>query len=191
MLPEIYVLRHGETEWNCQGRMQGSLDSPLTVKGRVQADQMGALLARRGVTGATHQVLSSPQGRAMATALIAAQHLGAGVSSSPDLREIEVGAWTGLTRAEITAGWPAPEDDHFLDFYARAPGGESFKALWQRVTTVLDELTMPTVIITHGITSRFLRTAATGRRLDQVAELPGGQGVVFHLFNGRHEIYAP
>lgn len=191
MLPEIYVLRHGETEWNRAGRMQGVLDSPLTPKGRDQARQMGELLAARGVSGATHQILTSPQGRAKRTAQIVAQQVGGSVLEMPDLREISVGDWTGLARTDIAACWPAPPDAHVLDFYRRAPGGEPFEMLWQRVNRVLKELARPSVLVTHGITSRFLRTAATGRSLDQVAELPGGQGVVFRLFLGSHEIYAP
>ena len=185
--PELFVLRHGETEWNRARRWQGVLDSPLTEKGRAQAVAMGEMLRSESVTATSHQILSSPQGRAVETARLAFGDAGA-IQPEPLLREISVGDWAGLTMDEIDARWPGPEDEHFLGRYARAPGGEPFGALWERVGKVLDLISRPTVIVTHGITSRFLRTRAMGLSLDQIEELPGGQGVIFHLKDGEHRI---
>lgn len=192
-LPELYVLRHGETVWNRDGRMQGGQDSPLTALGREQAAAMGRLLARRGVSLRTHDILCSPQGRAVATArLIMAQldpvpdlpqdvpHL------DPRLREISMGLWAGLTHAEIAARWPGPPDEHFLAFYARAPQAEGFDALWARVSAVLAGLRRPAVIVTHGMTSRSLRTAALGHGLGDLDKVAGGQGCIHHLNDGVH-----
>ncbi len=187
-LPELFVLRHGETEWNRARRWQGVLDSPLTEKGKAQAVAMGDMLRAAGVSAASHTVLSSPQGRAMETARLALAPLGAEIHPEPLLREISVGEWAGLTADEIDVRWPGPEDEGFLDRYARAPGGEPFDALWERVGTVLAKLTRPAVIVTHGITSRFLRTRAMGLTLADLDELPGGQGVIFRLHQGRHEM---
>ncbi len=186
-LPEIFVLRHGETEWNHAHRMQGGLDSALTAKGRAQADAMGAALAAAGVRGQSHGLLSSPQGRALHTAQIANRHLGADITPDARLSEITMGAWSGLTRDQIDARWPGPADESFIEFYARAPGGESFESLWDRCGAVLAALARPTVIVTHGFTSRFLRTRALGMSLADLDVLPGGQGVVFHIHQGRHE----
>jgi broad specificity phosphatase PhoE len=187
-LPELFVLRHGETEWNRARRWQGVLDSPLTEKGRAQALAMGDMLRSAGVTAASHLALSSPQGRAMATARLALDQLARNIQPEPLLREISVGEWAGLTADEIDTRWPGPEDETFLDRYARAPGGEPFDALWDRVGAVLERLTRPTVIVTHGITSRFLRTRAMGLTMADLDELPGGQGIVFRLCQGRHEM---
>jgi len=187
-LPELFVLRHGETEWNRARRWQGILDSPLTDKGKAQAVAMGEMLRSAGVTATSHQILSSPQGRAMETARLALGGLGAAITAEPPLREISVGDWTGLTADEIDARWPGPEDEGFLDRYARAPGGEPFDHLWDRVGAVLAGLSRPTVIVTHGITSRFLRTRAMGMTQADLEELPGGQGVIFRLHQGRHEM---
>ncbi|MBB3712512.1 putative phosphoglycerate mutase [Limimaricola variabilis] len=185
ILPEILVLRHGETEWNAARRMQGGRDSPLTEYGRAQARAMGAMLAGRGVTTVTHRLLSSPQGRAVETARLAF-----GVAPEIDirLREIAMGDWSGLTRAEIDARWPGPQGEHFLDFYARAPRGEGFDALWARCADLLAALDRPTILVTHGMTSRVLRTIATGRGRADLAALPGGQGVVFRIAHGRHDM---
>ena len=191
-LPEILVIRHGETEWNRAGRMQGALDSPLTETGKAQARALGLLLQRIGVTADSHLFLTSPQGRARRTAALSLDPLGATARDEPLLGEIKMGRWTGLSRAEIEARWPAPHpDEHVLDFYARAPGAERFDAVWARVGTLLDRLDRPAVLYTHGITSRFLRTRAMGWGIDRLAELPGGQGVINRVSDGRHQTLHP
>jgi len=183
-IPEIYVMRHGETEWNAMRRMQGGLDSPLTETGRAQARAMGRMLAARGVGPGTHCILSSPQGRAVETAQLA---FGTAPQPEPRLREIAMGDWSGLDRAEIDARWPGPPGEHFIDFYARAPRGEGFAALWARCADLLAGLDGPSVLVTHGMTSRVLRTIATGGSRADLARLPGGQGVVFRISRGRHD----
>lgn len=185
-LPELYVIRHGETEWNREGRWQGALDSPLTELGRTQAKEVGALLREIGVAPATHQYFVSPQGRARATARIL---LDGEAEARVDerLSEIGVGDWAGLRRSEIIAAAGLPDGASFLDLYRAAPRGEPFEALLARVTAFLRDLDGPTVVVTHGITSRFLRSAALGWGLDRLEELPGGQGVVHRVRDGWHE----
>lgn len=188
-LPEMFVMRHGETEWNRGGRMQGAFDSPLTMRGLWQARAMGALLAARGVTcsgaGSEWRLWSSPQGRCIETARIA---FGCAPSCDPRLSEIGMGDWAGLSRAEIAAGWPGPPDEHFLELYARIPDGESFAALGARVRDFLADLDGPAVIVTHGMTSRMLRAVALAVA---PGDVPGGQGVVHHLARGRADVLYP
>ena len=74
-----------------------------------------------------------------------------------------------------------------MEFYARAPNGEGFAALWARCAALLADLDGPAILVTHGMTSRVLRTIATGGAMADLAKLPGGQGVVFRLCGGRHE----
>ncbi|WP_373356519.1 histidine phosphatase family protein [Pseudoroseicyclus sp. CXY001] len=191
MLPEIYVIRHGQTEWNASGRWQGSYDSPLTERGQSQALALGGLLAAEGIA-TTHRLLCSPQGRARRTAELIAKAAGfPAPMEDARLREIDVGRWTGRTRAEILAEAPHTEELDWLELYTHAPGGESFEALWERVGAVLESLTGPTVLVTHGITSRFLRTRAMGWGPDRMEELPGGQGVAHRIAAGQHEELAP
>ena len=185
-IPEIYVLRHGETVWNRDGRWQGSLDSALTEKGRRQAAEMSETLRRAGVSGASHVALTSPQGRAIHTADIALRPLGMETLVWDDLREIGIGDWTGLTKGEMKSGWPDTDVETWLDVYSHAPGGEGFAALWERVGRVLQSLEQPSVLVTHGITSRLLRTRAMGLGLKDMSELPGGQGVIHHICDGVH-----
>lgn len=181
-------MRHGQTLWNEEGRFQGTFDSPLTKKGEAQAIEMGSKLRSHGVSAQSYKFCSSPQRRSLETARLALGEIGSKVVPDPRLREISVGAWNGLTREEIQKRWPGPEDEHFVEMYARAPGGESFESVWDRVGDFLESLRSPTVIFTHGFTSRMLRTRAMGLSLAELDELPGGQGVIFHLYNGQHNI---
>jgi probable phosphoglycerate mutase len=187
--PEIYVLRHVETVWNREGRWQGSLDSPLTEMGRAQAVEMGARLGAEGVSATTHVAWSSPQGRALRTCELALKPLGIGAELCDGLREIGIGEWTGMTLDEMRAGWPDFDLSGWIDVYSKAPGGEGFEALWERAGLILAHLRQPTIIVTHGITSRILRTRAMGLSLADMEDLPGGQGVIHHIQDGVHRTF--
>jgi probable phosphoglycerate mutase len=184
--PEFFVMRHGETEWNAAGRFQGSLDSPLTARGRAQAIAMGRALAKLGVD--RHRWISSPLPRAIVTAALAR---GAAPDvTDPRLAEIGMGDWSGLTRADIDAGWPGPTEEGLMAFYARVPGGEPLPAVATRVRAFLATLDVPAVLVTHGITSRFLRGAVLGLGPERLGDLQGGHGIVFRCTPGRVDIAA-
>jgi glucosyl-3-phosphoglycerate phosphatase len=180
--PDLYILRHGETLWNRQGRFQGALDSPLTERGESQAISMGHALRRLGVDH--FRWLSSPAPRAVRTATLAR---GAPPDATdPRLMEIGMGDWSGLTRDEIDARWPGPEDEDedMMAFYARIPNGESLAEVEARATALLAALDRPTIIVTHGMTSRILRGLILGLPLKALSGLPGGHGVIFHASAG-------
>ncbi|MEL6102244.1 MAG: histidine phosphatase family protein [Pseudomonadota bacterium] len=182
--PDLLILRHGETEWNRAGRMQGALDSPLTPLGADQARRQRDILADFGVDGWDWHC--SPQGRAHHTARIAGEGLADALVTDERLAEIGMGDWTGKSRADIMAAVPHLfELDEHLIWYDHAPGGEGIEALAGRTAAFLADLTGPSVIVTHGITSRILRCHALG--LDPMAfgTLDGGQGVVYHLAEGQ------
>lgn len=172
--PPLFVLRHGETEWNRAGRLQGWQDSPLTATGRAHAARQGDIL-REVLTG-NERWVASPLGRAVHTAQIA----GAPKDLAHDarLREIDMGAWTGLSSAQIAAERPDLEG---FARYEAIPQGETIAQLTRRVAAFLAEQDAPTVIITHGITSRILRCLATGQPPAQYTQIGGGQGVVYRI----------
>lgn len=190
--PEIFVLRHGQTEWNRAGRHQGRLNSDLTGLGREQAQTQGQILSRvlggRGDVGA----LCSPQGRAQETATIALAEIDQTATCDDRLCEIGFGKWEGLTFDAIAAQWPDLSKNADVDpfgFHFRAPGGEAFETLRARAQDLLGALTGPTILVTHGITSRVLRALwLGGDPLQTAAELPGGQGCVYHLKDGAHHV---
>ncbi len=96
---ELVIFRHGQTDWNAEGRIQGHLDVPLNEVGRQQARRLIEPLRRYQV----ETFLSSDLIRASETARIAAESLGLSVSTDPGLREIHLGKLQGLTREEIEA----------------------------------------------------------------------------------------
>ena len=178
--PELLILRHGETEWNLEGRMQGALDSPLTDRGRQQARAQNAVLRSLDLSG--FGWFASPQPRALLTARIVAKGNRAPIAQDPRLREIGMGDWTGQQRRAIVAQFPHLFDGpNPLAFYDHAPAGEGLAALTARARAFLDDLDRPSVIITHGITSRVLRCLALGLPTGAFGALDGGQGIVYRV----------
>src|SRR5207302_1635486 len=116
--PAIYLVRHGETEWNRARRYQGWSDSPLTEQGLTQAAAIGRLLC--GLPEAKSAgLVASPIGRARRTAEIIRERLGhtAPLRFDDRLRELSFGSWDGFTRAEIAALRPGAFDDEQRDWY--------------------------------------------------------------------------
>lgn len=109
----IFLMRHGQGVFNAEGRLQGCLDSALTESGRLQAydlaDRIRTILARPEEA----KIVSSPQGRAMATAELIRSGLGTQdpIQCDDRLREISFGSWEGLTPAEIETRWPGESGD--------------------------------------------------------------------------------
>ena len=190
MYPEIYVLRHGQTVWNLEGRFQGQKDSPLTDKGLAQAARQGAILTATALPPDV-RLFASPIERARKTAEIACAGLDGPVIEDARLVEVGFGAWEGLTRADIAAKWPerAESDDTGFLWHFSAPGGESFDRMKARAADVLNDLDGPAVIVTHGITSRMIRGIWLGLDAHGMDELPGGQGCVYHLKDGVQRCY--
>ena len=181
--PELYILRHGETAWNAEGRMQGVLNSALTETGRAQAARQAEILT--GIDLADFDILSSPQGRAFETAAIALARQVGHLRTDDRLAEIGVGQWSGKLRSTLAIGNNFVEGpDGAIELYEQAPGGEGFSALELRCRGFLASLTRPSVLVTHGITSRMLRATVTGVGRAGLADMGGGQGVVYHLLNG-------
>ena len=180
--PELYVLRHGETEWNAQGRFQGAYNSPLNALGRKQAARQAEILA--GIDLRNFRIFSSPQGRAVETAAIALSRQVEEVHTDPRLREIGMGDWAGRMKSDLAAqGLIDLGTADSLDFYEDAPHGEGFEALETRCMGFLSSLTGPSVLVTHGITSRMIRAVATGKGRANLANMGGGQGVIYHVLN--------
>lgn len=188
-LPDIYVLRHGETEWNAEDRMQGWLDSPLTERGEEQARAQGRLLRTHGIDQAP--AYCSTLGRTRHTAEIALRDHRVPIQFDHRLREINVGSLQGQVRAEAKRTHPKLfREDDWLSWYDNAPGGEHFAGLESRCRAFLsdiEDMSEPVVIVTHGITSRMIRAMALGLTAADMGDLPGGQGIIHSVCDGRHE----
>jgi broad specificity phosphatase PhoE len=127
----IYLIRHGRTEWNVTGRWQGHLDVPLDDAGRDQAARLADRLQREGIR--FDALYASDLRRARETAEAVGEALDMEVSAVPALREIDLGAWSGMTREEIARKFPTEwKQLHGEEDIARG-GGETFAVFQQRV----------------------------------------------------------
>jgi probable phosphoglycerate mutase len=191
-MPTIYYIRHGETEWNAEGRLQGVQDVPLNVLGRRQSAGAGRILAdlfaRDGRSGGSLRFVASPLGRARQT-----MELVRGVLRLPlteyaiddRLREIGYGEWEGSTLAQMQARDP--------DVFARRlaekwtvspPGGENYVSVQARMSDWYSELTADTVAVAHGGTARALMVALGLETPESAADLTIEQGAVYVFGDG-------
>jgi broad specificity phosphatase PhoE len=184
---EIYLVRHGETEWNASGRFQGKLDSRLTKKGAEQAAAYGRQLA--AVAAGIDALVASPLGRVRETTAIIQSF---GQLPEPQweaqIAEVSLGSWDGLTHTDIDAQWPGRLDGTTpFDWFFRSPDGESYGAAMARVTQWLDSLQGVVLAVSHGLTGRLIRGAYLGLAKDDALGLPVPQDVIWRLANGRVE----
>ena len=129
-MTRMLLVRHGQSEWNAQGRWQGQADPPLSPLGRRQARQAVDRL------GTVDLIVSSDLDRALSTAAILAEGLGVGpVLVEPRLRERSAGEWSGLTREQIEQEWPG-----YLAERRRPPGFEPDRSLAERTRAALDDI---------------------------------------------------
>lgn len=162
----VYFIRHGETDWNAAGRLQGQTDIPLNDTGRAQARRNGARLAALGLDPAHVGFLASPLLRTRQTMEIVRDELGLpprDYATDPLLKELSFGSLEGRTWADIE-GHPEHGPARARDPYRwRPPGGESYLDLSERAGLFLKSLTRDAVVVAHGGVSRVLR----GHLLDQ------------------------
>lgn len=189
----LFLLRHGETEWNRTGRYQGESDIPLNDTGRAQAAgiaaRLKAALAGHGLRPTDVGYVSSSLGRAQETMEIVREGLGLprrGFETRDDLKEIAIGVWSGLTQAEILA---RPDGHLLLDgqvnrWTGRPDGGESFEDLRARVLPWFRSRTGPIVVTCHGQVSRVCRGDYLGLPPRETLALKIPQDAFFMLSDG-------
>jgi probable phosphoglycerate mutase len=131
----ILLARHGETDWNHEGRFQGHADPALNATGRAQAAELAAELEAVELAA----VYSSPLQRALETAEVVAAEHGLQPVAVDALREVDVGSWEGLTRAEVEARFPE-QFAGWLDYDQGWADGESYEEMARRVVAALLEL---------------------------------------------------
>jgi len=196
--PTIYYIRHGETEWNAHGRLQGTQDVPLNARGRGQAVKAAGILAglftRDGRDKAALPYVSSPLGRARMTMELVRGKLelpAADYSLDDRLREIGYGAWEGLTLPQSEATDPDVYARRLLDKWTVAPsGGETYAEVQVRMRGWYDELRTDTVAVAHGGTARALMVSLGLETPASAAELYIEQGVVYVFRDGGLEKYS-
>jgi broad specificity phosphatase PhoE len=188
--PTIYFIRHGETDWNLEGRLQGQKDIPLNDVGRVQAEEAARKLRALVPHFEDLAYVASPMTRTRETMEILRATLGLHpeVYRLDDrLVELTFGVWEGMTWKEVRKAEPAlaalREQDKW--HYAPPGGGESYAMLVDRIRPILDDLTRDTVIVAHGGVARAFLSIACGVNSRQAASMDIWQGRVL-VIEGRN-----
>jgi len=170
----VYLIRHGETAWNEEGRCQGVTDIPLTEKGRRQARAVANALERKPIC----RILTSSLQRARDTAALIAQAHTVSPECYEELKEWDQGRLEGLTGPELMQDYPGFFERWLADPAGTAPpGGEPLRVVQQRAWPILDqlrqhdELTGPVVVVSHTLTIAVMLCVALGLDLAQVHRL--------------------
>ena len=186
----IYLARHGQTEFNRDGRLQGRIDSPLTELGLEQAAQVGAWFAPRIDDPARWTVSTSPLGRARKTAAIVATAAGlrGRVVADERLIELSIGSWEGKTRSELEALRPDLAEQ---PFFMHSPDGETWASATARIGAWLDDWAdrndCDVIAVSHAGAGKVLRALYLGLDIEAARQLETPQDAVFRLHGGRIE----
>jgi broad specificity phosphatase PhoE len=150
----LWLVRHGQTDWNVEGRYQGQADPPLNRIGLAEAEQAARKLAGEPLRA----IYSSDLLRARQTAALIAQASGAPLRLEPRLREVNLGAWEGMLFDQIRANYPRELREREQNpLNSRPPGGETVEEVWQRARAVVSEISRrhageQVALVSHGLT---------------------------------------
>lgn len=152
-MTEIWLVRHGQTDWNLEGRLQGQLDVPLNEAGLEQANQLAATLAGKKFSA----LFSSDLMRARQTAEIISMVVGLPIHFDRRLREISQGQFEGMLFSEVVEKFESALEDRARNpVNSRLPGGESVAELATRFRNCMDEIACsnfraPVLVVAHGL----------------------------------------
>ena len=159
----LYLIRHGETDWNAEQRYQGQADIPLNDTGRAQAQRNGEILKSYLPQLEAADFVSSPLSRARETMEIMRAALGLAPSTfriDAELMELHYGHWEGHLATELPTRDPEGVAGKAADPFGWRPrGGESYADLMIRTSRWLNSITRDTVAVTHGGVTRVARGA--------------------------------
>jgi len=193
-MTRIILTRHGQTLWNIEGRVQGSLDSPLTEIGILQAGSLASRLKNHGI----NHIYSSDSPRAIGTAEEIRRELGLDkLSTNPALRELAFGEWEGRIWQELRVDYPEifmiwDSEPHLVTI----PGGENMEMVMERAWGFLQQIIKghpgeTVCLVTHGITLKLLVTKALGFGVHDWAKTPWQHNTALNIFEVEEQQWIP
>jgi alpha-ribazole phosphatase len=171
----LLLIRHGQTDWNLEGRYTGQSDVPLNETGREQARALAALLEAESVP--PDAIYASDLERARETAAIVAARFGLPVHSDGRLREVNQGEWEGMYFPDIVARYAQEFAEREVDpLNVAPPGGETVGQVQARVRAAVADIaarhpTQRVAIVAHGMVLALIRLQAYGYSIEQVWDL--------------------
>jgi probable phosphoglycerate mutase len=187
----IWLIRHGQTEFNATGRIQGAQDSPLTALGVEQGRRIGARL--REIVPAEARIIASPLGRTQHTARLVrdAAGLATGIETDARLAESSLGEWDGMLKDDIRNIAPGYDTaERRWSWFFDAPGGDSYEAMTDRLGGWLEDARVhggPIVAVSHGVAGRILRGLFLQLPRNEALMLDIPQDAFFRLNQGQIE----
>ncbi|HAS6796768.1 TPA: histidine phosphatase family protein [Vibrio parahaemolyticus] len=187
MTRRIFVLRHGETEFNSDKKLQGHCNSSLTSKGSDQARRVGTTL-KQYVENRPFRVYSSTLGRALQTSQIVCEELNysyENLNKEPRLKEFSLGEWEQRTIPSLEQEVPNLLAQN--DWYLQAPNCETYESVRERLSSWLSDVTHDEdiVVVSHGLTGIVLRGLLLGMDYTQVWQQDLPQDAFFIIEDGR------
>ncbi|HCG6693508.1 histidine phosphatase family protein [Vibrio parahaemolyticus] len=187
MTRRIFVLRHGETEFNADKKLQGHCNSSLTSKGSDQARRVGTTL-KQYVENRPFRVYSSTLGRALQTSQIVCEELNysyENLNKEPRLKEFSLGEWEQRTVPSLEQEIPNLLAQN--DWYLQAPNCETYESVRERLSSWLSDVAHDEdiVVVSHGLTGIVLRGLLLGMDYTQVWQQDLPQDAFFIIEDGR------
>ena len=189
----LYLVRHGETDWNREQRLQGTLDVPLNSAGVAQARRLAGAFARIPIAC----VVTSPLARASATAVMLARACACPLNTDARLREIDHGTWSGRTLPDLGRRFPSlVRNEQLLPGAFEVSRGEQLADVSRRSADALADLIdtyagQSVVVVGHGVTLAAMWCVATGLDITRFHEcLPPNAGGVVLTFSRRQLVDA-
>ncbi|EHJ9978379.1 histidine phosphatase family protein [Vibrio parahaemolyticus] len=187
MTRRIFVLRHGETEFNADKKLQGHCNSSLTSKGSDQARRVGTTL-KQYVENRPFRVYSSTLGRALQTSQIVCEELNysyENLNKEPRLKEFSLGEWEQRTIPSLVKEIPNLLAQN--DWYLQAPNSETYESVRERLSSWLSDVAHDEdiVVVSHGLTGIVLRGLLLGMDYTQVWQQDLPQDAFFIIEDGR------
>lgn len=191
MPPLCYFVRHGQTGWNAELRLQGQTDTDITELGRAQAKRNGLLLRELVLDPSEFDFVASPLRRTRETMEIVRTNMGVpakGYRVDSRLMEVHLGDWQGFTYAELEEKQPGATAARLSDKWEFvAPGGESYQMLLDRVRPWFAAIDRPTLCVTHGGVLRVLFRIVEGMPGVEAAAMDIPQDRVLRFSGSRLE----
>lgn len=170
---KLFLIRHGQTDWNISGKIQGSHDIELNHNGIMQAEELSNKISDNKYKFS--KIYSSPQRRATKTAEVLSKAINVEYISTQGLEEINLGEWEGLSWAEVKEKYPKEYDEWYLNRRdTKAPKGESYQEMIERVLIslhkIINENCDNVAIVTHSAVIMCLQCCLTNTSFEEMTK---------------------
>lgn len=170
---KLFLIRHGQTDWNLKEKIQGSCDIELNDTGVKQAEELGNKILEENYKFS--KIYSSSQKRAIKTAEILSEITNVDYISIDGLEEMNLGEWEGLSWSEIKEKYPVEYEEWFIKRrYTKTPNGESYQDMLERVLTsihkIIDENCNEVIIVTHSAVIMCIQCYLTNTHFDEMTK---------------------